>query len=75
MRKYLNKGLKIKPFIYVITFPIYIYNFNPINTSHNVLHHKESIEDGLGWPVLSLVGCLATCYIMLFLTLWKGVAR
>ena len=24
--------------------------------------------------VLSLVGCLATCYILLFLTLWKGVA-
>ena len=50
-----------------MTFKIFCFR-------HTVLHHKESIEDGIGWPVLSLVGCLATCYIMLFLTLWKGVA-
>ena len=27
-----------------------------------------------GLPDLKLTGCLAVCYIILFLTLWKGVA-
>ena len=46
----------------------------PFLFRYNVLNAKDSIADGLGWPVLSLVGCLATCYFLLFLTLWKGVA-
>lgn len=33
-----------------------------------------SIEGGLGVPVLYLVGCYAFVYIILFLTLWKGVS-
>ena len=32
----------------------------------------ELIFEGL--PDLKLTGCLAVCYIILFLTLWKGVA-
>lgn len=39
-----------------------------------VLHEKKSIEDGLGYPDYKLVICLAICYLMVFLTLWKGVA-
>ena len=40
---------------------------------HNVLKYKESIEDGLGTPDLKMFGCLAICYLLLFLTMWKGV--
>lgn len=39
----------------------------------NVLNHKDSIEDGIGLPDLKLLGCLAACYVILFLTMWKGV--
>ena len=41
---------------------------------HSVLKEKSDIFDGIGLPDLKLTGCLAICYIMLFLTLWKGVA-
>lgn len=39
-----------------------------------VLKEKLDISNGLGAPDLPLVACLAGCWILLFLTLWKGVA-
>merc|ERR1712223_445362 len=41
---------------------------------HSVLKEIDDITDGIGMPDLKLTGCLAVCYIVLFLTLWKGVA-
>ena len=41
---------------------------------YSVLKEKENITDGIGLPDLRLTGCLAVCYLVLFLTLWKGVA-
>ena len=38
------------------------------------MHEKPSIEDGIGLPGWELTICLAICYLLLFLTLWKGVA-
>ena len=40
---------------------------------HSVLKHKESIEDGIGLPDLSLLGCQTLCYAILLLSLWRGV--
>lgn len=40
---------------------------------HTVLKEKHDIFDGIGLPDLKLVGCLGVCYLMLFLTFWKGV--
>lgn len=39
-----------------------------------VLKKNPDISDGIGMPDLKLVGSLAGCWILLFLTLWKGVA-
>ena len=39
---------------------------------HSVLKEKPNIDDGIGLPDLKLTGCLALCYVVLFLTLWKG---
>jgi len=41
---------------------------------HSVLKEIDDITDGIGMPDLKLTGCLAVCYIVLFLTLWKEVA-
>ena len=40
----------------------------------SVLKEKVDISDGIGVPDLELTSCLALCWIMLFFTLWKGVA-
>ena len=40
----------------------------------NVLKEAEDINDGIGMPDLKLAACLGVCYILLFVTLWKGVA-
>ena len=39
-----------------------------------VLKSKDDISDGIGMPDLELTACLAGCWVLLFLTLWKGVA-
>ena len=39
-----------------------------------VLKAKDDISDGIGTPDLELTICLAVCWVLLFLTLWKGVA-
>ena len=39
-----------------------------------VLKAKDDISDGIGAPDLELTICLAVCWVLLFLTLWKGVA-
>ena len=41
--------------------------------SYEVLKVKESIGDGIGLPDAALVGCLALCYAILFLSMYKGV--
>merc|ERR1719188_2282380 len=41
---------------------------------HNVLHELPNIESGIGYPDWKLTLCLAGCYLLLFLILWKGVA-
>ena len=41
---------------------------------YEVLKARDSIEDGIGMPDARLAGCLALCYLLLFLTLWKGIA-
>ena len=40
---------------------------------HNVLKQKDSIEDGLGLPDFRLMACLGVCYLLLFVTMCKGV--
>ena len=40
---------------------------------HNVIKSKDKIDDGIGLPDLELLGCLFLCYLLLFLTMWKGV--
>ena len=42
--------------------------------SHNVLHEPPNIDGGIGYPQWKLTLCLAGCYLLLFLILWKGVA-
>ena len=39
-----------------------------------VLKAKDDISDGIGLPDLQLTACLAGCWVLLFFTLWKGVA-
>ena len=39
-----------------------------------VLKENPDISQGIGLPDLKLVGALAACWLLLFLTLWKGVA-
>jgi len=39
-----------------------------------VLKSKDDISDGIGMPDLELTICLAACWVLLFFTLWKGVA-
>jgi len=39
-----------------------------------VLKETIDISEGIGYPDLQLTGCLAACWLLLFLTLWKGVA-
>ena len=39
-----------------------------------VLKSKDDISDGIGMPDLQLTVCLAACWVLLFFTLWKGVA-
>ena len=41
---------------------------------NSVLKENPDISNGIGIPDLQLVACLAGCWILLFLTLWKGVA-
>ena len=41
--------------------------------SYEVLKVKESIGDGIGIPDATLVACLALCYAILFLSMFKGV--
>ena len=41
---------------------------------YSVLKEESDISNGIGLPDLKLTGCLAICYLMLFFTLWKGVA-
>ena len=41
---------------------------------HGVLKATDDISEGIGMPDLELTGCLAGCWVLLFLTLWKGVA-
>ena len=40
----------------------------------SVLKENPDISNGIGMPDLKLVGALAACWVLLFLTLWKGVA-
>jgi len=40
----------------------------------SVLKENPDITNGIGMPDLKLVGSLAACWVLLFLTLWKGVA-
>ena len=40
---------------------------------HDVLKMKSDISDGLGAPDIKLLACLALCYILLFLSMCKGV--
>ena len=40
----------------------------------SVLKENPDISNGIGMPDIKLVGSLAACWILLFLTLWKGVA-
>ena len=39
-----------------------------------VLKENPDISNGIGMPDLHLVLSLAACWVLLFLTLWKGVA-
>jgi len=39
-----------------------------------VLKENPDLSQGLGSPDPALAGCLAACWLLLFLTLWKGVA-
>lgn len=39
-----------------------------------VLKETIDISDGIGYPDLQLTACLAGCWLLLFFTLWKGVA-
>jgi len=39
-----------------------------------VLKENPDISSGVGLPDLKLLGSLAACWLLLFLTLWKGVA-
>jgi len=39
-----------------------------------VLKENPDLSQGLGYPDLSLAACLAGCWVLLFFTLWKGVA-
>ena len=39
-----------------------------------VLKSKDDISDGIGMPDLQLTVCLAACWVLLFFTLWKGIA-
>lgn len=45
-----------------------------LGNRYSVLNEKDSIDDGLGAPSWELVVCLLICYVLLFFTLWKGVA-
>ena len=40
---------------------------------HDVLKMKSDISDGLGAPDLMLLACLALCYLLLFLSMCRGV--
>ena len=40
---------------------------------YEVLKAKDSIDDGIGTPDVRLVGCLFLCYVLLFLSMWKGI--
>ena len=40
----------------------------------SVLKENPDISNGIGMPDVKLVGSLAACWVLLFLTLWKGVA-
>ena len=40
----------------------------------SVLKENPDISNGIGMPDIKLVGSLAACWVLLFLTLWKGVA-
>ena len=40
---------------------------------NDVLKAKNTIDDGIGIPDAKLVGCLAICYILLFLIMYKGI--
>ena len=39
-----------------------------------VLKEDTDLTKGLGVPDLELALCLAACWVLLFLTMWKGVA-
>ena len=39
---------------------------------YSVLKKIDDISGGIGMPDLKLTACLAACYLVLFLTLWKG---
>ena len=39
-----------------------------------VLKEDADLTKGLGVPDLELALCLAGCWVLLFLTMWKGVA-
>ena len=39
-----------------------------------VLKEDTDLSKGLGAPDLQLALCLAGCWVLLFLTMWKGVA-
>jgi len=39
-----------------------------------VLREAKDIDNGIGLPGLELSMCLLACWVLLFLTLWKGVA-
>ena len=39
-----------------------------------VLKEDADLTKGLGVPDLQLALCLAVCWVLLFLTMWKGVA-
>ena len=41
---------------------------------HGVLKENPDISSGIGLPDLKLVGTLAACWLLLFLSLSKGVA-
>ena len=76
---------KYRFFIYLFFLKIFDFLFFPgfDNTTavigsaeqyydYSVLKKIDDISGGIGMPDLKLTACLAACYLVLFLTLWKG---
>ena len=71
---YLSIFLK---FFYFLFFPGFDNTTAVIGSAeqyydYSVLKKIDDISGGIGMPDLKLTACLAACYLVLFLTLWKG---